>query len=90
MATAFAAMNDVYGPLYGVSRAEAASIDVAAQRAQAMEKQFVMDVHTHFLRDDTRLVNFVARARRSARPAGIPASPASAQTIDDLKYAELV
>src|SRR5215469_2284028 len=27
MATAFMAMNDVYGPLYGVSEAEAASVD---------------------------------------------------------------
>lgn len=86
MATAFAAMNDVYGPLYGVSKAEAASVGVAAQRAQAMEKQFVMDVHTHFLRDDTRLVNFV-RARETVGQAGWnPGLVGEPQTIDDLKY----
>jgi predicted TIM-barrel fold metal-dependent hydrolase len=86
MATAFVAMNDVYGPLYGVSRAEAASVDVAAQRAQALSGQFVMDVHTHFLRDDTRLLNFV-RAREAVGKAGWNSALAGKeQTIDDLKY----
>src|SRR5579883_546212 len=36
MATAFMAMNDVYGPLYGVSEAEAASVETAAERAAAL------------------------------------------------------
>ena len=86
MATAFVAMNDVYGPLYGASRAEAASVDVAAQRAQALAGQFVMDVHTHFLRDDTRLVNFV-RGRETVGQAGWnPALVGKEQTIEDLKY----
>ncbi len=33
MATAFLAMNEVYGQLFDVSRAEAATLDVAAKRA---------------------------------------------------------
>ncbi|GAB4168746.1 MAG: hypothetical protein OHK0024_04200 [Thalassobaculales bacterium] len=86
MATAFLAMNQVYGPVYGVSQAEAASIDHAAERAQALSGQFIMDVHTHFLRDDTRLMNFV-RARETVGKAGWnPALVDRPQTIDDLKY----
>ncbi|MBM3485943.1 MAG: amidohydrolase [Alphaproteobacteria bacterium] len=86
MATAFAAMNEVFGPLYDVGRAEAASVDVAQARAQGLAGQFIMDVHTHFLRDDTRLMNFV-RARENVGKAGWnPALVGNAQTIDDLKY----
>ena len=59
MAAAFLAMNEVYGPLYSVSRAEAADKDVAAERANALKDQFIMDCHTHFLRDDTRIKTFV-------------------------------
>jgi hypothetical protein len=46
-------MNDTYGPLYAVSRAEAATLEMADERAKALAKQFIMDMHTHFLRDDT-------------------------------------
>jgi uncharacterized protein len=86
MATAFLAMNEVYGPLYDVGRAEAASIDHAAQRAQALSGEFVMDVHTHFLRDDTRLEGF-ARARNAVGQAGWnPGLVGKPQTLEDLKY----
>ncbi len=69
MATAFVAMNEVYGPLYGAAPAEAKSIDLAQARADGLKDQFVMDVHTHFLRDDTRLEGFVRgrEARRQGR-----------------------
>ena len=86
MAAAFAAMNDVYGPIYGVSRAEAATPGVAAERAQALAGQFVMDVHTHFLRDDTRLEGF-ARAREAVGKAGWNPQLGGTQTLEDLKYA---
>jgi uncharacterized protein len=59
MAAAFLAMNEVYGPLYDVSRAEAQTPDMAKERAKELSKQFVMDCHTHFLRDDTRIMTFV-------------------------------
>src|SRR5918999_1126433 len=55
MAAAFVAMNDTYGPLYEVSRVEAATPEMASERANALSQQFIMDMHTHFLRDDTRL-----------------------------------
>jgi predicted TIM-barrel fold metal-dependent hydrolase len=86
MATAFVAMNEVYGPLYSVSSAEAASTGYAGQLAQALSGQFIMDVHTHFLRDDTRLQGFV-RAREAVGRAGWnPALGGKEQTLDDLKY----
>ena len=55
MAAAFVAMNETFGPLYGVSHAEAATPEMANERANALKGQFIMDMHTHFLRDDTRL-----------------------------------
>jgi uncharacterized protein len=66
MAAAFVAMNDTYGRLYTVSRAEAGTPEMANERAKELADQFIMDMHTHFLCDDTRLENFV-RALRSIR-----------------------
>jgi predicted TIM-barrel fold metal-dependent hydrolase len=90
MAAAFVAMNDVYGRLYAVSRAEAATPEMADERAKALSKQFIMDMHTHFLRDNTRLENFV-RAREAVGKAGWnPALVGKPQTLDDLKFANYV
>src|SRR5262249_16913971 len=87
MAAAFVAMNDVYGPIFGVSRAEAQSPDMANERAKALAGQFIMDMHTHFLRDDTRLEGFV-RQREAVGEAGWnPALASKPQTLDDLKFA---
>jgi predicted TIM-barrel fold metal-dependent hydrolase len=87
MAAAFLAMNEVYGPLFDVSRAEAQAPEVASDRARALAKQFVMDCHTHFLRDDTRLMGFL-RAREAVGKAGWnPALAGKPQTIEDLKFA---
>ncbi len=86
MASAFVAMNEVYGPIYGASPAEAKSVDLAQARADGLKDQFIMDVHTHFLRDDTRLAGFV-RGREAVGKAGWnPALVDRPQTIDDLKY----
>jgi hypothetical protein len=52
LATAFVAMNEVYGPLFSVDRAEAAQPDAAAARASGLSKQFVFDDQLHFVRDD--------------------------------------
>src|SRR5262245_46002912 len=56
MAASFAVMNQVFGRLFDVSEAEAATPDMAAARAEALSGQMVIDGHTHFLRDDTRLM----------------------------------
>ena len=71
MAAAFVAMNETYGPFYTVSKAEAATPEMANERASALKGQFIMDMHTHYLRDDTRLEVLCARAKPWARPAGI-------------------
>jgi len=52
MAAAFLAMTDVYGRIFDVSAAEAAEPAAAAERAKGLEKQFIVDVQTHFVRDD--------------------------------------
>ena len=86
MASAFVAMNEVYGPIFQVSKAEAAMPDMAAQRAQALKGQFVMDTHTHFLRDDTRLTNFIAAREAVGRSGWNPQLQGRPQTIEDLKF----
>ena len=87
MAAAFLAMNDTWGPLFGVSRAEAQTPEMARERSARLAGQFIMDMHTHFLRDDTRLENFV-RAREAVGKAGWnPLLRGKEQTLDDLKFA---
>src|SRR5438270_1169529 len=59
MAASFVAMNEVYGPLFDVTRAEAATPAMAQERANALQDQFIMAMHPHFLRDATRVMTFV-------------------------------
>ena len=55
-------------------------------RAASLSGQFVIDGHTHFLRDDTRLTGFV-KGREAVGKSGWNKSLAEKeQTIDDLKY----
>ena len=51
LAMAFLAMNKVFGPIFGVSEAEARDLDVAAERAKGLSGQFIFDVQTHFVHD---------------------------------------
>src|SRR6202046_4154442 len=51
MAASFVAMNEVYGPLFDVTRAEAGTPAVGQEGASWLQDQFIMDMHTHFLRD---------------------------------------
>jgi uncharacterized protein len=87
MAAAFVAMNDTFGPMYMVSRAEAQTPDMANARAAALKSQFIMDMHTHFLRDDTRLVGFVRSREAVGRAGWNPALAGKEQTLEDLKFA---
>jgi predicted TIM-barrel fold metal-dependent hydrolase len=86
MAASFAAMNAVYGTFFDAPLAEAQTREVADERAGRLSGQFIMDMHTHFLRDDTKLTGFV-KMREVVGKAGwnkqIGDKP---QTIDDLKY----
>jgi predicted TIM-barrel fold metal-dependent hydrolase len=52
MSAAFLAMNSVFGPLFGATRAEAAIPGVAEDRARKLAAQFIFDCQTHFVRDD--------------------------------------
>jgi hypothetical protein len=52
MAAAFVAMNDVFGPLFAVDRAEAAEPAAATERANRLAGQFILDDQVHFVRDD--------------------------------------
>lgn len=52
MATAFLAMNKVFGPVFDVSEAEAGDMEMSAYRASQLSNQFIFDDQTHFIRDD--------------------------------------
>jgi hypothetical protein len=86
MAAAFVAMNETYGPFYAASRAEAATPEMANARAKALSQQFIMDMHTHFLRDDTRLTNFVRLREMVGKAGWNPELRGKPQTLDDLKF----
>jgi uncharacterized protein len=86
MAAAFVAMNDTYGPLFGVSRAEAATPEMADERAKALKSQFIMDMHTHFLRDDTPIKTFVAQRATVGKLGWNKGLGEKEQTIEDLKF----
>jgi uncharacterized protein len=91
MAAAFVAMNETYAkgtqPLYEVLKGEEKDLELAQARADSLKGQFIMDMHTHFLRDDTRLEGFV-RSREAVGKAGWnPGLAGKPQTIEDLKFA---
>jgi uncharacterized protein len=86
MAASFVAMNEVYGPIFEVSKAEAATPAMAQERADAFKDQFIMDMHTHFLRDDTRIQTFLNMRRAVGRAGWNKALAEREQTIEDLKY----
>jgi len=52
MAAAFLAMNQVFGPIWNVTEAEASDKDLADERAKRLSTQFIFDDQTHFVRDD--------------------------------------
>jgi len=66
MAAAFVAMNDVYGPIFKVTAAEAAEPSAAAARANETAKQFVFDDQLHFVRDDYKWEGIVDLAKYAA------------------------
>src|SRR6266545_4573255 len=90
MATAFLAMNETYGPLFGVSRAEAATPEKAAARAGKLAGQFIMDMHTHFLRPGTKIQTFVNQRKAVGKAGWNPALVDKEQTIDDLMFANYI
>lgn len=66
MATAFVAMNEVYGRVFDVNTAEAAEPSAAAQRANATASQFIFDDQLHFVRDDYKWDGITGLAQYAA------------------------
>jgi len=90
MAASFVAMNEVYGSIFAASAAEAATPEMAQGRADTLKNQFIMDMHTHFLRDDTRLLSFVAMRTAVGKAGWNKELAGKEQTIEDLKYPNYV
>lgn len=86
MASAFLAMNEVYGAVFQVSEAEAADPELGDEHAGRLSDQFVMDVHTHFLRDDTRLQTFIDLRTDTGKRGYNPALAQHPQTFEDVKF----
>ena len=59
---------------------------MAQERANALKDQFIMDMHTHFLRDDTRIQTFVRQREAVGKAGWNPALVDKPQTIEDLKW----
>jgi hypothetical protein len=90
MAAAFVAMNEVHAkngaPIYEVLKGEATNLDVAQARADGLKNQFVMDMHTHFLREGTPIKNFIAQREAVGKAGWNPALKDKPQTIEDLMF----
>jgi uncharacterized protein len=71
---------------FDVTRAEAATPAQAQERADGLRDQFIMDMHTHFLRDDTRIQTFVRQREAVGKAGWNPQLVGKPQTIEDLKW----
>jgi predicted TIM-barrel fold metal-dependent hydrolase len=87
MAAGYLVMNEVYGGLFDVSAAEAATPELADERRAAFAHQYVFDGHTHFLRDDTRLTNLLNMRKAVGKAGWNNALAEGEQTIESLKFA---
>jgi len=86
MAASFVAMNEVYGALFDATPAEAATPAMADERAKSLKDQFIMDMHTHFLRDDTRITTFLEMRKAVGKAGWNKELNEHEQTIEDLKF----
>src|SRR2546425_8319854 len=72
MAASFLAMNELFVSVFDVAPAEAAEPGVAVARAEALAGQFIVDVQTHFVRDDFKqdgLLGLAQYAKQHWNPA---------------------
>src|ERR1700744_4358686 len=86
MAAGFGAMNRVYGPVFGVDPAEAAEPGAADARAKRLSSQFIVDLHTHFIRDDSGpgLEYFAQLREKTRQKHENPELPDRPATLNDL------
>jgi hypothetical protein len=59
---------------------------MAQARADSLKDQFVMDMHTHFLREGTPIRAFVAQREAVGKAGWNPLLAGKPQTIDDLMF----
>jgi predicted TIM-barrel fold metal-dependent hydrolase len=90
MAASFIVMNEVYGPIFDATPAEAATPELAQARADALKDQLIMDMHTHFLRDDTRITTFLDMRKAVGRAGWNRELEQKEQTLEDLKFANYI
>jgi predicted TIM-barrel fold metal-dependent hydrolase len=86
MAAAYVAVNETFGRMFDADMAEAQTPEMANARSAALKGQFIMDMHTHFLRDDTRLTQFVAMRNAVGKAGWNKGLGDKEQTIEDLKF----
>jgi predicted TIM-barrel fold metal-dependent hydrolase len=94
MAASYLVMNQVYGPLFSVARAETSAPELADARADSLKGQMILDAHTHFIRDDPsptiadpkRVGGLMWQRTLFAKTGWSPALKGKEQTVDDLKY----
>ena len=90
MAASFVAMNQVFGRLFEASEAEAATPDMAAERAQALSKQFIHR-RSHAFPARRHAADGLYQGARSGRQGGVEqAIGEKEQTINDLKYSNYI
>ena len=94
MAAAFVAMNETYAkgaaPFYEVLKGEEKNLQLAQARADGLKGQFIMDMHTHFLREGTPIRAFVAQREAVGKAGWNPALAGKPQTIEDLMFPNYV
>jgi uncharacterized protein len=90
MAAAYVALNETFGVMFDANIAEAATPEMADARANALKDQLIIDMHTHFLRDDTRLTGFVAMRNAVGKAGWNSDLSGKQQTIEDLKFENYV
>lgn len=91
MAAAFVAMNEVFGPIFAVDRAEAQDPAAAAARAAGLANEFVFDDQTHHVHDTYtwKGVLFLREFAAGKNPEGRAWNPALAarpSTLEEYKF----
>ena len=86
MATAFLAMNKVFGPIFDVTEAQAADVELSESRRKLLSNQFIFDVHTHFVRDDFTQDGLLALPKWAAETNVNPTINSVPMNLQRLKF----
>src|SRR5215469_6434077 len=60
------------------------------RRADALKDQLILDMHTHFLRDDTRITTFLDMPKAVGQSGWNKELAGKEQALDDLKFANYI